>query len=51
MLKVNKNAKKELLVFKSPSCYFCQMLHTSGKCEDIKLTKVLILSEYSMNDR
>ena len=50
MITINKGTKNKLVVVTSPNCAACKEMQKSNKCEQIPLTRKLVLAPFSATD-
>lgn len=50
MITIDKGTDYKLLVITSPNCAVCREMQKSNKCEDIPLTRKLVLAPFSPTD-
>jgi thioredoxin-related protein len=50
MITIEKGTKNKLVVVTSPNCSVCREMQKSNKCEDIPLTRKLVLAPFSPTD-
>lgn len=50
MITIDKGTKNKLVVVTSPNCSVCREMQKSAKCEDIPLTRKLVLAPFSPSD-
>ncbi len=50
MITINKGTKNTLVVVTSPNCAVCKRMQESNKCDQIPLTRKLVLAPFSPTD-
>ena len=50
MITIDKGTEYKLLVVTSPNCSVCREMQKSSKCDEIPLTRILVLAPFSQMD-